>query len=418
LQLAKLNVNETREKLKVLMFGWEFPPHNSGGLGVACYGLSKALSQDGVRISFVLPKKMEVSADFLKLVFASPGEIKFGFFNSLLSPYLSAESYLSRRAASDSDLYGNSLFAEVERYAALAGAISDREDFNIIHAHDWLSFPAGIEAKKRSGKPLVVHVHATEYDRTGDGAINPFVYRIEKEGMTEADKIIAVSDFTKNKIVEKYGIDPRKVEVVYNGDDPSSASGETSGESLLSRMKEAGFKIVLFVGRFTLQKGPDYFLRAAKKVLEIEPDVFFAMVGSGDMEGQLRQETGALGISGRIVFTGFLRGGELAEAFRAADVLVMPSVSEPFGIVPLESLRNGTPVIISKQSGVSEVIRQALKIDFWDVDEMANKIVAVLRHPPLSEQLARDGQAEAAAATWESAAEKCINIYQKLLTAN
>ena len=149
MQLAKLNVNETREKLKVLMFGWEFPPHNSGGLGVACYGLSKALSQDGVRISFVLPKKMEVSADFLKLVFASSGEIKFGFFNSLLSPYLSAESYLSRRATSESGLYGDSLFAEVERYADLAGAIADREDFNIIHAHDWLSFPAGIEAKKK-----------------------------------------------------------------------------------------------------------------------------------------------------------------------------------------------------------------------------------------------------------------------------
>ncbi|MCL5016142.1 MAG: glycosyltransferase family 4 protein [Patescibacteria group bacterium] len=397
------------------MFGWEFPPYNSGGLGVACYGLSKALAERGVELSFVLPKKIDVNPGFLKLIFASPIEIKLRFFDSLLTPYVSSREYNERRTASGGGLYGSSLFDEVRRYASFAGDIARTEEFDVIHAHDWLSFPAGIEAKKATGKPLVVHVHATEYDRTGNGSINQHVYEIEKEGMTKADKVIAVSGFTKNKIIDGYGIPSSKIEVVHNGDDPSSASGESGEEGLLPRIKEAGYKLVLFVGRFTLQKGPDYFLRAAKRVLEIEPKTFFAMVGSGDMDSQLRKESAELGVSGRVIFTGFLRGGKLADAFRAADVLVMPSVSEPFGIVPLESLRNGTPVIISKQSGVSEILNQALKVDFWDVEEMANKIVSVMRHPSLANQLARGGKEEANAATWPKAALKCINIYKSVL---
>ncbi len=315
------------QKIKVLMFGWEFPPYNSGGLGVACYGLSKALAGQGMELSFVLPKKFDVSADFLKMIFASPIEMKLRFFNSLLLPYASSGSYRERREAAKGALYGGSLFDEVYRYAGYAGDIARNDKFDVIHAHDWLSFPAGIEAKKATGKPLVVHVHATEYDRTGDGEINKTVYEIEKEGMEKADKVIAVSSFTKNKIINHYGIPAEKIEVVHNGDDPSSASGDDDGESLLVRLKQAGYKIVLFVGRFTLQKGPDYFLKAAKRVLETEPKTFFAMAGSGDMDGQLRKETADLGISGRVIFTGFLRGGQLASVFKSADILVMPSVS-------------------------------------------------------------------------------------------
>ncbi len=400
------------------MFGWEFPPYNSGGLGIACYGLSRALAEQGVDLSFVLPKKIDINANFLKLIFASPAEIKLRFFDSLLSPYISSGGYYKRKKKAKNALYGESLFDEVYRYAGYAGDIAGSDGFDIIHAHDWLSFPAGMEAKRATGKPLVVHVHATEYDRTGDGEINKTVYEIEKEGMEQADRVIAVSGFTKDKIIKHYGIPAEKIEVVHNGDDPSSASGDDGGDSLLSKLKEVGYRVVLFVGRFTLQKGPDYFLRAAKRVLEIEPKTFFAMVGSGDMDAQLRRETAELGISGRVVFPGFLRGGQLASAFKAADLLVMPSVSEPFGIVPLESLRNGTPVIISKQSGVSEILNQALKVDFWDVEETANKIVSVLRHSSLKKQLAEGGKREVEKATWSQAATKCINIYKTALSGS
>ncbi len=396
------------------MFGWEFPPHNSGGLGVACYGLSKAISKTGTKIIFVLPKKLKgIKSSFLKIV--SPGTTykTSYYFNSSIYPY--ATSSTSQKATSDffkfADIKGNSLVEEVLRYASFGGEVAKKEKFDVIHAHDWLSFGAGLQAKKESGKPLVAHVHATEFDRGGGTGINPFVYRLERKGMEGADKVIAVSNFTKELIVKHYGISPEKVEVVHNGIDFTEK--EELSENI-HKVKEAGKKIVLFVGRLTLQKGPDYFIKAAKRICDFSEDIYFVISGSGDMEYQLIEEVARMGISDKVLFTGFLREKGLSEIYRTADLFVMPSVSEPFGITPLESLINGTPVLISNQSGVSEVITHALKVDFWDVDDMAGKILATLNYGSLSDCLVENGRKEAEKLTWDSAAEKCISIYNNV----
>lgn len=398
-------------KKKVLMFGWELPPHNSGGLGVACYGITKALSQKKIEVVFVLPKKLTgVDESFLKVIGANSFSKKTYFFNSPLTPYLNVKKYQSFFFPSD-NLYGVNLFEEVLRYSDFGSVIAEKEDFDIIHAHDWLSFGAGIKAKEKTGKPLVVHIHATEFDRGGGCGINEFVYMIEKTGMEKADKVIAVSNFTKNIIIEKYKIPGEKIEVVHNGIDFS----ETFSDGENNSFKKDGKKIVLFVGRLTLQKGPDYFIQAAKKICEVTDDVYFIISGSGDMEYNLIKSVALLGISDRVFFTGFLRGENLKKIYQIADVFVMPSVSEPFGITPLESIINGTPVIISKQSGVSEVISHALKIDFWDIDDMVNKILTTINYPSLQDCLRRGAREEVVNINWKSAAEKCINIYNQLL---
>lgn len=405
-------------KIRVLMFGWEFPPYNSGGLGTACFGLSRALVSEGIGVTFVLPKKISVSSGVMKIIFAdAASKIKFRTIDSLLTPYVTSDRYGILRSFSGTGIYGRGLFDEVFRYAVRAREVASEENFDIIHAHDWLSFPAGMEAKRVSGKPLIVHVHATEFDRTGGNGINQNVYEIEKAGMETADGVIAVSEFTKEIICRHYGIPPEKIRVVHNaieiGDYNGCCRGSDPGS--ISKLKSDGSKIVIFVGRITLQKGPDYFIRAAKTVLGYIPNVYFVIAGSGDMEGQMVQEAARLGISDKVIFTGFLRGEELNEVYRSADLFVMPSVSEPFGITPLESLINGTPVLISKQSGVSEVIRHALKTDFWDVDEMANKIIAVLNHPPLRQTLQEGGCGDVYRISWRDAAEKCIGLYSELL---
>ncbi len=397
-------------KKRVLMFGWEFPPHNSGGLGVACYGLSKAISKTGVKIIFVLPKKLKgVKSSFLKIVDPGTTYESSYYFDSSIYPYGTSQKETS-------DFFGfgdrgNGLVEEVLRYASFGREVAKREKFSVIHAHDWLSFGAGLRAKKESGKPLVVHVHATEFDRGGGSGINSFVYGLEKRGMEEADKVIAVSNFTKEIIVKHYGISPEKVEVVHNGIDFTEKEAPSEN---IHKVKEAGKKIVLFVGRLTIQKGPDYFVKAAKKICDFSEDVYFVISGSGDMEYQLIEEVARMGISDRVLFTGFLREKELSEIYRMADLFVMPSVSEPFGMTPLESLINGTPVLISNQSGVSEVISHALKVDFWDVDDMAGKILATLNYGSLSDCLVEHGRKEAEKLTWDSAAEKCINIYNNI----
>ncbi len=399
-------------KKRVLMFGWEFPPHNSGGLGVACHGLSKALSVRGADIIFVLPKKLEgISPKFLKMV--SPKNENYEtsyFFNSPLHPYVNERKYSSSFFNLE-EIYGNTLFEEVMRYADFGEIVAQKEKFDIIHAHDWLSFGAGIRAKIKSGKPLVAHVHATEFDRGGGEGVNPVVYQLEKQGMEAADKIIAVSYFTKSIIMKKYGIPGEKIEVVHNG---VEFSEEDYFPKNVHKIKEAGKKMVLFVGRLTLQKGPDYFLKAAERVCRVSDDIYFIISGSGDMEKFLIEEVARMQLSDRIIFTGFLRGEKLKEVYRQADLFVMPSVSEPFGITPLESLINGTPVLISKQSGVSEVVRHALKVNFWDVDDMANKILSTLNYTPLSQCLSQHGKEEARGITWETAADKCLQVYNKL----
>jgi len=399
------------------MFGWEFPPYNSGGLGVACSGLARALAKENVDILFVLPKTLDILEPSIRFLFAGLENIKFKGAKTGLSPYKTASQYSRWKKLGVDDIYGDDLFAEVLRYAALVPGLIAGEEFDIIHAHDWLSFPAGIEAKRISGKPLIVHVHATGFDQGGGVHADSRVWRIEKEGMEEADAIIAVSEFTKRMIVDRYGINPEKIHVVYNGIDVDlhGAEGGVFQNVRNFGLKIPGYKIVLYVGRLTLQKGPDYFLRAAKRVLEENPKTFFVIAGSGDMERQMIRLSAELGIAQNVFFTGFVRGGDLERLYHAADLFVLPSVSEPFGITPLESLIADTPVLLSKQSGVSEVISHALKVDFWDVDEMANKIVSVLRYPPLKNELRRGGKQEALSLTWQKAAAKCVMLYKRIV---
>jgi len=395
------------------MFGWEFPPFNSGGLGVACLGLTRALSARGLEITFVMPKKFDIKSPWIRLVFADDGSIKVRAVNSMLSPYLTSASYL--RSRQSSGMYGNDLLSEVLRYARLGGEIAKEEQFDLIYAHDWLSFGAGIEAKRVSGKPFIAHVHATEYDRCGGPmGINREVYEIEKAGMEMADIVIAVSELTKSIIVNNYGIPASKVRVVYNGIDEITAPEHAGGLPRLRALKASGYSLVLFLGRITLQKGPDYFIRAARRVLDKNPKVIFVISGSGDMEKQTMELAAHLGIADRILFTGFLQGAERTEVYAAADLFVMPSVSEPFGITPLEAMRLGTPVLISKQSGVSEIVHHALKADFWDVEEMANKILALVVHPSLKKTLSDNGVEEAKQITWSQAAQKLDGIMKEV----
>ncbi len=398
--------------MRVLMFGWEFPPHNSGGLGTACFGLTRALANRKIEVLFVLPKKVGVTAEFMDILFADEHKVKFLEIETPLKPYVTSDGYFHERDKIHSNVYGNTLMQEVRRYAVRAKEIAGKENFDIIHAHDWLSFQAGVEAKKLSGKPLILHMHATEFDRTGGQGMNENVYKIERDAMNYADGIIAVSNYTKQKIVEKYGIPADKIEVVHNGIDECDY---VDIPDKLKGLKKAGAKIVLFAGRITIQKGPEYFIRAAKRVLEHKQNVIFLVAGSGDMERQMMMEAATLGISENVVFVGFLRGDELNAVYKAADLFVMPSVSEPFGITPLEAIISGAPVLISKQSGVSEVLTHALKVDFWDTEDMANKILAVISHRSLWETLWGNSREEVKKVTWDASSKKCIGYYEKIL---
>ena len=392
------------------MFGWEFPPHNSGGLGVACLGLTRALSARGADITFVMPKKLDIPDAGVRMVFADSDPLMpVRVINSNLTPYMTSKSYTTDRIVGG--IYGTDLMSEVMRYASLGSKIALEGEYDIIYAHDWLSFGAGMEAKRVTGKHLIVHVHATEFDRCGgvDG-INPDVYAIEKSGMEAADVVIAVSELTKSIIMNNYGIAENKVRVVYNGIDSTTAPRAGLGLPRLRALKSAGYSIVLFLGRITLQKGPDYFIRAAARVVERNPKVLFVVSGSGDMDTSIMELAARMGIAENVIFTGFLTGSDQHEMYAAADLFVMPSVSEPFGITPLEAMRLGTPVLISKQSGVAEIIHHALKCDFWDVDEMANKILSLIDLSALRKTLSIHGMREADTITWASAATQLDSI--------
>ena len=399
------------------MFGWEFPPHNWGGLGTACYGLTKGLSKKGADITFVLPKGAS-SHDHVNVVAADElyidnKKLHKKYVNSLLLPYLTENEYnvkikaLGYGNSIQGDLYGKDLCEEVNKYAEKASIIAQFEDFNLIHCHDWMTFKAGIKAKAVSGKPMIAHVHSTDFDRTG-GHPNQLVYDMEREGMHKADKVIAVSNYTKDMIVRHYGIDPAKIEVVHNGVDHQTG---------YRKHEEKEEQIVLFLGRLTLQKGPDYFIEVAHKVSQIMPHVKFVVAGAGEMYRKLVDRAAELGLGRNVMFTGHLTGADIDKAYQMADLYVMPSVSEPFGITPLESLKNNTPVIISKQSGVSEVLTNVFKVDFWDIDEMTNKIVGVLSYNNLKSSLAENGYRDVEKITWDSAADKCMAIYSNLTGA-
>ena len=388
------------------MVGWELPPHNSGGLGVACWGLAKSLAKKGVDITFVLPKKINVDSDFMDIVFANIDYSE----EQMQGVY---QSYSNWKKEFELPNSGHSDYVSASfDYADKIRAIAKKHNADLIHAHDWLTFPAGLSAKSINKKPLVCHVHATEIDRTGGNSPNPEVYKIECETLKRSDKIITVSNFTKKIVVDHYGINDNKIDVVYNGADSLTTKELPPA---LGEMKKLGYKIVLYLGRITLQKGPEYFVKAAKIVSDFDKKALFVVTGSGDMQEQMIAEAAALGVSDKFIFTGFLRGEEKDRIFRTADIYVMPSVSEPFGITALESVVHGTPALISRQSGVSEVLQHVLKTDFWDVDEMANKIVTLLRYQALSNDLKREGIKEVKNINWDNSADKCINVYNRLV---
>lgn len=402
------------------MYGWEFPPHFSGGLGIACHGLAESLAEKGVDVRFVLPRKMPVSETKTTVIFADEANPLSSTEAEIFSnPYVPDDTNFKFLREQYPNLqYGPSLYDEVLRYAALSPLVALQNAPDVIHAHDWLCYPAGIAAKRATGAPLVVHVHATEIDRTGRFDISNPITDIERRGFHEADRICTVSKYTKDIIVNHYGVDPNKVEVVYNGVDPQGVSilNEQEKEAVdIKKLKDAGWNIVLFVGRLTMQKGPDYFLEAAKKVLEYQPKTLFVVNGSGDMAQQIIDRAAYLGIGDKVLFTGFKKEKELGWLYTASDLFVLPSISEPFGLVPLESLLNGTPVLVSKQSGVSEVLKNALKTDFWDIDDMANKIISALRHESLRATLREEGEKEARAQVWSKVADRCIMIYKSLV---
>jgi glycogen(starch) synthase len=503
--------------MRILMLGWEFPPFIAGGLGTACYGLTRALDRLGHHVLFVLPRPVERShASHIRLLApgasaiqparlagdagslpgggsaggtgsgsggtsAGPGageSVPWGDLDgpggaprshdephrvagfehvlfrgipaSFSSPYpgFGAAARGSVRTVVREDgktyyvtvdelgqeiegeatgfeatpgfsvtpvggagaAYHGDVIGDSERYARLVVALCRREKFDVIHAHDWMTFPAGQALARVTGKPLVVHVHSTEFDRAGEH-VNQRVYDIERRGAHGAMRTIAVSHLTKSILVSRYGVPADHVDVVWNGIENEGVQ-PTPADAINPRDK-----IVLFLGRITMQKGPEYFIRAAQLVLEKIPEAKFIVAGSGDMAVRMIEEAAHLGIGHRVLFTGFLRGKDVDRVYRMANCYVMPSVSEPFGIAPLEAMRNDVPTIISKQSGVSEALTHVLKVDFWDIKEMANKIVAVLRHPPLGQTMREHGSFELRKLTWDGAAAKCVESYHAAIAA-
>ncbi len=392
--------------MKVLMLGWELPPYNSGGLGVACWGLAQALSKKGVDITFVMPKKIDVDADFMEIVFANIKDAE----QKLQGIYQSYSMWKKELELDDSG-YADFVSASLD-YADKIRAIAKKHNSDLIHAHDWLTFPAGLSAREVMKTPLISHIHSTEIDRTGGNSPNPAVYKIESNALRKSDKVITVSNFTKDIVMKHYGVESDKVDVVYNGSDKMTT---VELPPALQAMKDLGYKVVLFLGRITLMKGPEYFVRAAKLVTRYNKKTIFVVTGSGDMQEQMIGEAAKLGISDKFIFTGFLRGEEKDRIFQTADVYVMPSVSEPFGITALESVVNGTPALISKQSGVSEVLQHVLKTDFWDVEEMANKIVTLLRYDALASDLKKESIKEIRNINWDRSADKLIQVYDRLI---
>lgn len=449
--------------MKVLMFGWEFPPQISGGLGTACYGLTRALVQENIDVLFVVPKLMGNEPDngsrlvnashigIRQIISTDTADQHFtrfkhftreGSFTTLevpstLSAYnmvhlqepvytlehwnhsiTVAEPVQERQSfTTHSETgslydfkggYGPQLIEEVFRYAQVASEIAITEEFDVIHAHDWMTYPAAIAAKRLSGKPMIVHVHATEFDRAGKQG-SEMVYTIEREGLDEADKIVAVSQWTKQILMERYGIASDKIEVVHNG---VIAEERTSSE--IKQM--LGSHVVTFLGRITYQKGPEYFVEAAAKVLTLFPEVHFVMAGSGDFLPQIIEKVARMKLSSRFHFTGFLKRDEIDQVLAATSVYVMPSVSEPFGITPLEAVQRNVPIIISNQSGVSEVMHHALKVDFWDTDALSQAICSVLRYGSLSRELKRNAGKAIDLITWEKAAQRLNTLYYELAT--
>jgi glycosyltransferase involved in cell wall biosynthesis len=430
--------------MRVLMFGWEFPPHISGGLGTASYGLTRGMTtMNDMEVIFVVPKAWgDEDQSIVRLIGANKVPVAYKKIHyegskkpiekieieSKIVPYTDPEDFwkLTRSEISTYKMivqtndkgkvdftgkYDGNLLDEIYKYSVVASVIAQENDFDIIHAHDWLAYPAGIAAMEVSGKPLVIHVHATDFDRSG-GSVNPDVYWIEKRGMDAASKIITVSNLTRDIVINKYNVDPAKVETVYNAVEPVTLSED------LTIKKGFDEKVVTFLGRITMQKGPEYFIEAAYKVLKVMNNVRFVMAGSGDMMEKMMRRAAALKITDRFHFTGFLRGKDVFTMLTMSDVYIMPSVSEPFGISPLEAMQSNVPVIISKQSGVAEILTHAVKLDFWDIDAMADAIYGILTYPALAKVFAENGKEEVIRIKWDNSAKHVRSIYDEVINKN
>ena len=413
------------------MFGWEFPPHILGGLGTASYGLTKGMYDNGdMDITFVIPKPWgDEERSFARIVGANCvpvawRDVSYDYVQSRIGNVMDPQLYFDLRDHIYADFnymgtndlgciefsgrYPDNLLEEINNYSIMAGVIARTVDFDVIHSHDWLTYPAGIHAKQVTGKPLVIHVHATDFDRSR-GNVNPTVFAIEKDGMNNADHIITVSNLTRQTVIEKYGINPDKVTTVHNAVEPLS-------EEIRSiKMQKGKDKVVTFLGRITMQKGPEYFVEAASRVLSKTHNVRFVMAGSGDMMEKMIRLAADRDIADRFHFTGFLKGRQVYEMLAASDVYIMPSVSEPFGISPLEAMQMGVPSIISKQSGCAEILENVIKVDYWDINALADSIYAIIKYPALYNHLRDKGLAEIDTIQWKKAGAKVIDIYHKVI---
>ncbi|MCX8197599.1 MAG: glycosyltransferase family 4 protein [Candidatus Micrarchaeota archaeon] len=390
--------------MKVAMLGWEFPPFMSGGLGVHCFELTRALCRLGVRIDFYMPvsgQKVESSCPSIRIIEVAKTELR---------PYL----FFSK--ASQKASYGENLISAVREYwkkcEEAVVECAREEKYDLVHTHDWLTYKAGAEASRRLRMPLVQTFHSTEFDRTSWPW--DYILGVEREAAEKADLIIAVSNRMKEQVM-RLGAPKEKIRVVYNGVDYARFScPQTLGKA--EQNFKGGKKLVLFLGRLTEQKGPVQFLHAAKKVLSANPDVIFVIVGKGELLPLLINMSISLGISQNVRFLGFVPEEEQKKIYKMADVFVMPSTSEPFGITALEAMSSGVPVIISKTSGVAEIAKAAIKVDFWDIDKMADRILAVLKYQPLAATMSKLAEREASSFGWEKTAEKTLEVYKEALS--
>lgn len=418
--------------MKVLMFGWEFPPHILGGLGTASYGLTKGMAeQKDMEITFCIPKPWgDEDQSFLNIIGMNSTpvvwkDVSWEQVQDKVGSYMSPQLYYDLRDKIYADFryintnelgciefsgrYPENLHEEINNYSIVAGVVARQQTYDIIHSHDWLTYPAGIHAKNISGKPLVIHVHATDFDRSR-GNVNPTVYAIEKNGMDYADHIMCVSELTRQTVIHKYHQDPSKVSTVHNAVSPLSEEIE----SIVPRKNDKE-KVVTFLGRITMQKGPEYFVEAAAMVLHRTRNVRFVMAGSGDMMNEMIRLVARRGIADRFHFPGFMKGNQVYEMLKASDVYIMPSVSEPFGISPLEAMQCSVPTIISKQSGCAEILDKCIKTDYWDIHAMADAIYSICTYPAMYEYLKVEGKKEVDNIKWEDVGLKVRGIYEKVI---
>lgn len=389
------------------MLGWELPPHNSGGLGIACYQLCKALSKRDLDIEFILPYQADHGIDFMNITAAHPQGVA-----QVLRSGIAYDSY--KYIKDDGTEEWIDIYGQQELYEHAVARIVEEKEFDIVHAHDWLTFRAAMRVKTMKNCPIILHVHSVESDRAGGKNGNPLVHEIEDTALHMADKVIAVSQHTKNAIVRDYGVPADKIEVVHNSIEPSDLDPlcPDNAYHYLEAMKGKGYRVVVNIGRLTIQKGLPNFLRAAKEVVARAPKTLFLIVGNGEQYYELIDLAADLGIGPNVFFTDFQRGKKWRDAYAVGDLFVMPSVSEPFGLTPLESIGYGTPALVTYQSGVSEVLNNCLKVNFWDVNEMANLITAVVLNDPLRDELLVNSRREYEKLTWDDASHKVAGLYQ------